>query len=41
MRDFDIHCGERAIPGANPKKGNYNLQLWAGQPHENITLKIE
>ena len=38
---FPASGGERAIPGANPKKGNYNLQLWAGQPHENITLKIE
>lgn len=41
MRDFNIYCGERAIPEANPKAGDYNLQLWAGQSHENITLKIE
>jgi len=41
MRDFNIYCGETAIPEANPKAGDYNLQLWAGKSHENITLKIE
>jgi 7-cyano-7-deazaguanine synthase in queuosine biosynthesis len=41
MRDFKIYCGEHAQATTEVQEDVIKLQLWTGQAHENITLKIE
>ena len=41
MREFNFYCGNLAKSDLDPKRGQFNLQLWSGKDDENVNLKIE